>query len=72
VAPLVTHFIFENIPAGGMPLFPFENEIDFVGHVSMHSPQEKQSGITLSRLRIAPITEVGQAFSHLLHAIQVE
>jgi len=60
-----------NFPAGGRSRFPAVRLIDFVGQMAMQLPQAKQSGITRSRFRIAPMTVEGQAFSQARQAMQV-
>ncbi len=45
--------------------------MDFVGHVLMQVPQEKQSGLILSLLNILFIALEGQAFTHCLQFVHV-
>jgi len=66
-----THLFFVNLPSGGLALLPVARRMDFVGQASMQVPQAKQSGMVLSRFRIASITVDGHAFSQERHPMQV-
>ena len=68
---LLLIYFFVNFPSGGLALLPVARRMDFVGQASIQVPQAKQSGMVLSRFRIAPITVEGHAFSQERHPMQV-
>ena len=64
-------FSISNFPSGGISRLPEARLTESVGQTSMQLAQAKQSGITLSRLRIAFMTVDGQALEHASQAMQV-